>query len=81
MAQNSNGEQTKVTARIAGRTGRDVKEMLEKALQNFKESNPDTKADVGGNKYAAGCFIESVHEDQFVDNLKQVLEVEEIKIS
>ena len=81
MAQNSNGEQTKVTARTAGRTGRDVKEMLEKALQNFKESNPDTKADVGGNKYAAGCFIESVHEDQFVDNLKQVLEVEEIKIS
>jgi len=78
MAQN-NG-QTKVTARIAGRVGRDVKEMLEKTLQNFKEEYPETKADVGGNKYAAGCFIESAHEESFIENLKKVLEVEEIKI-
>ena len=79
MAQNNDG-QTKITARISGRVGRNVKEMFEKTLQNFRETHPETKADVGGNKYAAGCFIESIHEPAFIENLQKVLEIEEIKI-
>ena len=67
-------------ARISGRVGRNVKEMFEKTLQNFRETHPETKADVGGNKYAAGCFIESIHEPAFIENLQKVLEIEEIKI-
>jgi single-stranded DNA-specific DHH superfamily exonuclease len=79
MAQNTTN-QTKVTARISGRIGRNVKEMFEKTIQNFKENYPETKADVGGNKYAAGCFIESEYEKVFIENLQKVLEIEEIKI-
>lgn len=75
-----NEDKIKVSARIAGSEGRNLKEVLEKTIIRFKEQNPETIAEVGGHNAAAGCLIEKEKEDSFLENLKKELEVEIVKV-
>ena len=67
-----NKDKVKVSARIVGR-GRNLKEVLEKAVGNFE-------AEVGGHKQAAGCLIKREDEDKFLEILKKNLEIEVVKV-
>jgi len=75
-----NEDKIKVSARIAGREGRNLKEVLEKTVTAFKSDNPESIAEVGGHHFAAGCVIEKEKEQKFIETLKKNLEVEVIKI-
>ena len=55
MAYNKN--KIKVSARIVGREGRNLKEILERTITVFKNNNHKTIAEVGGHQFAAGCLI------------------------
>lgn len=67
-----NQDKVKVSARIVGR-GRNLKEILEKTVTQFE-------AEVGGHQNAAGCLIKREDEDQFLEMLKQNLEIEVMKV-
>jgi nanoRNase/pAp phosphatase (c-di-AMP/oligoRNAs hydrolase) len=56
-----------------GRTGRNLKELLE-AITNL------TGGEIGGHEHAAGCIITRPKEKEFLELLKKNLEVEMIKI-
>jgi nanoRNase/pAp phosphatase (c-di-AMP/oligoRNAs hydrolase) len=75
-----NEDKIKVSARMAGRNGRNLKELMEKTINSFKSSNPETIAEVGGHQYAAGCLIEKEKENEFLKTLKENLEIEVMKI-
>lgn len=75
-----NQDKIKVSARIAGRNGRNLKELMEKTISEFKVDNPNSLAEVGGHKLAAGCVIEKEKEQSFIEVLKKNLEVEIVKI-
>jgi single-stranded-DNA-specific exonuclease len=75
-----NEDKIKVSARIVGHEGRNLKEILEKTIINFKTENPETTAEVGGHQFAAGCMIEKEKEKQFVEALKKELEIEIVKL-
>jgi single-stranded DNA-specific DHH superfamily exonuclease len=75
-----NGDKIKVSARIVGREGRNLKEVLEKTIIKFKSENPKSTAEVGGHHFAAGCLIEKERENSFIEVLKKELEIEIIKI-
>ena len=75
-----NEDKVKVSARIAGREGRNLKEVLEKTAITFKTEFPDTTIEVGGHHYAAGCLIEREKEEYFIEALKKNLEIETVKI-
>jgi len=75
-----NEDKIKVSARIVGREGRNLKEVLEKTVTQFKSQNPETIAEVGGHHFAAGCLIEKEKEISFIEALKKELEIEIIKI-
>ncbi|MCK5449744.1 DHH family phosphoesterase [Candidatus Pacearchaeota archaeon] len=75
-----NKDKIKVSARIVGQEGRNLKEMLEKTVTIFKDENPQTIAEVGGHHFAAGCLVEKGKESEFIEALKKTLEVELIKI-
>lgn len=63
----------KVSARIAGREGRNVHEVL--ALVTEKVGG-----ECGGHSQAAGATIMMEQEEAFLDNLKKALEIELVKI-
>lgn len=63
----------KVSARNAGRCGRNVRELLSKIINI-------TNGEVGGHEHAAGCIIMQEKENEFIDLLKKNLEIETIKI-
>ena len=75
-----NKDKIKVSARIAGRGGRNMKEMLEKTIITFKQRNKNMEAEVGGHQLAAGCLIERAKEEEFIELLKQNLEIEVLKV-
>jgi single-stranded-DNA-specific exonuclease len=75
-----NEDKIKVSARIVGREGRNLKEVLEKTVITFKNQNPETIAEVGGHHFAAGCLVEKEKEQLFIDALKKNLEIEIVKI-
>jgi single-stranded-DNA-specific exonuclease len=75
-----NEDKIKVSARIVGQEGRNLKEVLEKTIITFKTDNPETAAEVGGHKFAAGCLVEKEKEVQFVEALKKELEIEIVKV-
>lgn len=68
-----NNDKIKVSARIAGRQGRNVREVLHKVVVPLG-------GEVGGHPNAAGCFIEKDKEEVFIQELRKVLEVELIKV-
>ncbi|MFA5484734.1 MAG: DHH family phosphoesterase [Candidatus Pacearchaeota archaeon] len=78
MAYNEN--KIKVSARIAGRQGRNLKELMEQTIIEFKKENPNSLAEVGGHNMAAGCLIEKENENTFLEKLKKNLEIEIIKV-
>jgi len=75
-----NEDKIKVSARIVGHEGRNLKEILEKTVTTFKSDNPETIAEVGGHHFAAGCLIEKEKEENFIETLKKELEIEIVKI-
>ncbi len=74
-----NEDKIKVSARISGREGRNLKEVLEKTIISFKHET-NSIAEVGGHHHAAGCLIERDKEFEFIDALKKNLEIEVVKI-
>jgi len=66
-------EKIKVSARIAGRNGRNLREVLEQVTSKIG-------GETGGHALAAGCMINKENEHVFLDYLKKVLEIETIKV-
>lgn len=64
-----NEDKIKVSARIAGRNGRNVREVLSRALV-------PVGGEVGGHPAAAGCLIAREKEALFIEELQKVLNVE-----
>ncbi len=75
-----NEDKIKVSARIVGQEGRNLKEVLEKTVIKFKTNNPESIAEVGGHHFAAGCLVEKSKEDSFIETLKKELEIEIVKV-
>ena len=75
-----NEDKIKVSARIVGHEGRNLKEVLEKTVTTFKNNHPDTIAEVGGHHFAAGCLVEKEKEKEFVEALRKNLEIEIVKV-
>ncbi len=75
-----NKDKIKVSARIVGDEGRNLKEVLEKTIITFKTDNPETIAEVGGHQFAAGCLVEKEKESLFIEALKKELEIEIVKV-
>jgi RecJ-like exonuclease len=71
LAYNEN--KIKVSARIAGKEGRNIREVLHKVVVPLG-------GDVGGHPLAAGCMISKDHEETFLEELKKNLETDTIKI-
>jgi len=68
----NSGNKVKISTRICGRNGRDLHDLLTRAIKNFGEA--------GGHKYAAGAIIKKTNKQEFLKSLKKELEVETIKI-
>ena len=66
-------DKIKISARIVGRNGRNVREILNNIVTI-------TGGEVGGHEFAAGCVINQDKEQEFIDSLKKNLEVELVKI-
>jgi len=62
-----NQDKIKVSARLAGRKGRNVREILNQAVIPLG-------GEVGGHPNAAGCLILREKEEEFINHLKKVLE-------
>src|SRR3989338_4158681 len=67
-----NEDKIKVSARITGKEGRNVREVLNKVVVPIG-------GEVGGHPNAAGCLISKEHEDIFMEGLKKALEAELIR--
>ena len=68
-----NQDKIKVSARIVGREGRNLKEVLEKIVLPFN-------GEVGGHQKAAGCLICKAQEQEFIEALRKNLEIEVVKV-
>ncbi len=66
-------DKIKVSARVAGREGRNARETLAKVISEIE-------GEVGGHEFAAGCLIDKEKENQFIELLKKNLEVEFVKV-
>ena len=75
-----NEDKIKVSARIVGREGRNLKEVLEKTIITFKQKHPEAEVEIGGHHFAAGCSIEKEKESEFIEALRENLEVEVVRI-
>ncbi len=68
-----NQDKIKVSARITGKEGHNVREILARATI-------PVGGEVGGHPKAAGCLIPKDKENQFVSELKKILDIELIKV-
>jgi len=68
-----NDNQIKVSARISGKRGRNVREVLHQAVAGIG-------GEVGGHPEAAGCLISKEKEEPFIEELKKILDLEMIKV-
>ncbi len=66
-------ENIKVSLRVAGRAGRNVREALSAVIEKVG-------GEVGGHPLAAGGIIKKQQESQFIELLQKTLEIETIKI-
>lgn len=64
-----NEDKIKVSARIVGKEGRNVRDILNRAVVQLG-------GEVGGHPNAAGCLISKEHENLFIEELKKVLDVQ-----
>lgn len=67
-----NQDKIKVSARMVGREGRNVREVLSKVVLPLG-------GEVGGHPNAAGCLIEKEHEESFLKELQKNLDIEFIQ--
>jgi len=63
----------KVSSRIAGRKGKNVRVILNNVISKIG-------GEVGGHEFAAGCVIEKNQEQEFIDSLKKNFEIEVVKV-
>jgi len=68
-----NEDKIKVSARMVGKEGRNVREVLHKALIQLG-------GEVGGHQNAAGCLISKENETEFLEELKKILDLELVKV-
>ncbi|MBC8435168.1 DHH family phosphoesterase [archaeon] len=68
-----NKDKIKVSARIAGQGGKNLREVMESAVI-------DLDAEVGGHNMAAGCLIRKEDEEKFVQSLTKHLQIEIVKV-
>ena len=66
-------DKIKASARIVGKEGRNVREILARALVKIG-------GEVGGHPNAAGCLISKEKENLFIQELQKVLELEVVKV-
>jgi single-stranded DNA-specific DHH superfamily exonuclease len=67
-------EKIKISARLCGENGRNVKEVLARVHSVIE-------GEIGGHSCAAGSLIKKEQEEKFIEQLKKVLELEVIKIN
>ena len=67
-------DKIKVSARIAGRNGRNLHELMASVVN-------EVGGEAGGHHLAAGCLINKDKEKEFLEILQQKLEVSTIKVS
>ena len=67
-------DKIKISARVCGREGRNVREVLETATKGIPE------AECGGHPMAAGCLINKSLEQEFINRVVKALELEVVKI-
>ncbi len=63
----------KVSARIVGRKGRNLRELIQSSTEKIS-------AECGGHSQAAGCLLPKEKEKEFLESIKKQLEVELVKI-
>jgi len=68
-----NKDKIKASARIVGKEGKNVREVLSKVVVPLG-------GEVGGHPNAAGCLISKEHEDVFIEKLRRTLETEVVKV-
>ena len=68
-----NEDKIKVSARMAGKSGRNVRDVLHQVVARIG-------GEVGGHPNAAGCLISKEKESPFIEELKKVLDIEMIKV-
>lgn len=73
IAMAYNKDKIKVSARMVGKSGKNMREVLNSVVEI-------TGGEVGGHQKAAGCLIERHVEDKFIEELKKKLELEFVKI-
>jgi RecJ-like exonuclease len=66
-------DKIKVSARTVGRTGRNVREILNNVVEKVS-------GEVGGHEFAAGCMISQSKEQEFINLLKKNFEIELVKV-
>ncbi len=73
VAMAYNKEKIKVSARISGRKGRNLRELLASVIK-------EVGGECGGHHLAAGCLIPKEKEQDFMERLQKKLEVEMVKV-
>jgi single-stranded-DNA-specific exonuclease len=73
IAMAYNEDKIKISARMVGKTERNVREILNSIVEIIG-------GEVGGHHAAAGALIERTKEKEFIEELKRKLEVELVKI-
>jgi len=68
-----NEDKIKVSARIAGREGRNVRDVLNSVVVPLG-------GEVGGHPKAAGCLISKEKESYFIESIQKLLEIELVKV-
>ena len=68
-----NQDKIKVSARMVGKEGRNVREVLNQVVVPLG-------GEVGGHHGAAGCLISKDNEGKFIQELQKVLEIELVKV-
>jgi len=67
-------DKIKISGRIAGRNGRNIREVFSSIVEK-------TGGESGGHALSAGCLIPIEKEDEFIKLLKKKLEIELVKIN
>ena len=73
IAMAYNEDKIKVSARMVGKNGKNIREVLNSVIEIIG-------GEVGGHKFAAVCLVEKSKEAEFIKELKKHLEVELVKI-
>ena len=68
-----NEDKIKVSARMVGKEGRNVRDVLHKAVVPLG-------GEVGGHPNAAGCLISKEQESIFLEELQKTLDLDVIKV-